>query len=245
MAKGSPLKKGKRKPIGAEKKTSKVKKAPGRRRGKPTIPIQGAVNNPQVGRDERLVAFVQRAVELKRKDYFHHQIAQIIADEFKLSVVPSIPTISYWLAKDYEIRAEDIEEMKKQMRQEEFKRLEKLIAKWMPIALADDLQIQRWHFEEGVLQPFMDENATKEQLEATKVITKLIDQEAKLMGLNMEKVLTSDKDGPQDLMELQLWIINRVNGTAPNGKAIDVMSEKLELRSGIPEIDNPQNLDSV
>lgn len=205
----------------------------------PTLAIKGAKGNPMTGHEARLEAFVKRALELKRLNYYHHQVAEKIAEEFKLEVVPAITTVADWLKKGSEAVRRDIEELQWQMRIEQFKELDRLKAKWMPLATANALEIQRWVIVEGELQPSMDENAIKEQVDATKAVVAIMNRQAKLLGLDMEKAVTPTGEGPGSLQDLQIWLVNQINMTtgAPNGSAsIDVHSEVLELSAGIPEL---------
>ena len=92
---------------------------------------------------------------------------------------------------------------------------------------------------QGELQPELCENAIDEQLKATIALVKIMDRQAKLMGLDLEKKVEENK-GVLDKDSIHLWIIGEVNKSiAPQG-AIDIQAEArpvLELKSGSPEID--------
>lgn len=190
-----------------------------------------------IGHEERLASYKKRALILKRKGHYHHEIADIIADEFELETIPAITTVAHWLKDGNDAVAHDIQELQWQARIEQFGQLERLKAKWMPIAVADELEIQRWRMQEGELQPFMDEDASKEQIEATKQVVSIMNRQAKLLGLDIEKSIAETGEGPGSLQDLQIWLINQVNIStgAPNGAPIDIQGEVLELRSGIEE----------
>ena len=82
-------------------------------------------------------------------------VAPIIAMEFKLEVIPHITTIAKWQRQVMEAVDADIKDLREQLRIEQWTYLQKLLVKWMPIATADHLEVQRWKREEGSLQPFM------------------------------------------------------------------------------------------
>lgn len=191
------------------------------------------------GHEARLASFIKRTMELKRANYFHYEVAEMIAEEFKLESIPAIPTIASWYKQGMNAIREDFEEVAYQMRLEQFGQLEQMKRKWLGIALADHLEIRRWVMEEGSLQPKMDEDATKEQLEATKQTIAIMARQAKLLGLDLGQAINKeDGEGPQTLQALQLWIINQVS--TPNepfsGQVLGV-ENMLELKTGIPELD--------
>ena len=220
-----------------EKKKRQAKK----RAHRPTaLPITNAGNSPMVGNEERLSAYAKRALQLKRLGYYHYQIAEKIAEEFELEKEPAITTVADWLKKGDEAVSRDIEELKWQMRIEQYKELDRMKSKFMAIACANELEIRRWQMVEGELQPVIDESAMKEQTDAARVVVQIMNRQARLLGLDMEKAITQTGEGPQDLQSLQIWMIGQINMTtgAPNGGAVDIQSEVLELRTGIPEIDN-------
>lgn len=208
-----------------------------------TIGIAGAKEDgsPIAGHEARLASYVKRTLELKRLDYPHWEVAQMIADEYKLDSIPAITTVADWYKKGMSAVREDIEELQWQMRIEQFNQLEKLKRKWMPLAMSDALEIRRWVMEEGTLQPELDENAIKEQIEATKQVVNIMARQAKLLGLDLTQSTNKDGDGPGTVQDLQLWMIGQIN-IGGHGAAIDVSSEVLELRSGLAEIDQADSV---
>lgn len=196
--------------------------------------------SPSVGHEERLAAYVKRALLMKRQGCYHHEIAEGIALEFDLPSVPAITTVADWLKKGNDAVTRDIQELQWQMRIEQFGQLEKMKGKWLPLALAANLEVTRWVRVEGELQPELDENAVKEQIEATKQVVAIMARQAKLLGLDIEKSISADGEGPGSLQELQVWLIGQVNLStgAPNGQSIDIQAEVLELRSGLEEVDS-------
>ena len=83
---------------------------------------------------------------------------------------------------------------------------------------------------EGELQPELDENAIKEQLDATSKCVSIMARQAKLLGLDLQQAVPDDKkDGPKTLQELQLWIINQVNHPSPGGPPM----KTIEMQSGV------------
>lgn len=214
------------------------KRKPGKRAAK--LPAHPEGRTALAGHEERLALFCKRALQLKREGWYHYEIGEKIAEEFQLEKEPAITTVADWLKKGSEAVTRDIEELQWQMRIEQFRELDRMKRKFMQLACADELQVTRWKFIEGELQPDLDENAVKEQMDAAKVVVQIMNRQAKLLGLDMEKAVTPTGDGPGTLQDLQIWMIGQINMTtgAPNGGAIDVQSEVLELKTGIPEIDN-------
>lgn len=197
--------------------------------------------DPLAGHEARLALYIKRTLQLKRLDYPHWEVAEIIADEYKLDSIPAITTVADWYKKGMAAVREDIEELQWQMRIEQFNQLEKLKRKWMPLAMSDALEIRRWVMEEGTLQPELDENAVKEQIEATKQVVNIMARQAKLLGLDLTQSTNKDGDGPGTVQDLQLWMIGQINVSA-HGAAIDIPSEVLELKAGIPEIDQTDSV---
>lgn len=211
-----------------------------RRKGAATLKPKNFVGKTaQAGHEERLASYIKRTLQLKQIGHPLYRIAQIISEEFNLEVIPHIATVALWRKQAMEAVTDDILVLQQQLRIDQFNELEQMKVKWLAVATADDIQIQRWRMEEGELQPFMDENATKEQIEATKQVVNIMSRQAKLLGLDIEKSPAVTGEGPQDLQSLQIWMINQTNIINPQqGGSIDVQSEVLELRSGIPEIDS-------
>lgn len=211
-------------------------------KGRTTIKSRKRIKGrkPKVGHEERLAAYQKRALFLKRLGHYHHEIADIIAAEFELESIPAITTVADWLKAGSTAVSKDIQELQWQMRLQQFTELEKLKSKWMPLATAGNLEITRWRMEEGELQPQLDENAIDEQIRATREVVNIMARQAKLLGLDIEKSIADNGEGPGTLQELQIWLINQVSISvgAPNGQAIDIQTEKLELGTGLPEIDN-------
>lgn len=192
------------------------------------------------GHEERLASFIKRTLQLKRDGYHYHEIGPIIASEYKLEVIPHFTTVAKWRRQGMNAFDKDILDLANQMRMDQWEELESMKSKWLPIATAQALEIRRWKMVEGSLQPEMDEDALKEQLEATKQVVSICAAQAKLFGLNMEQAIASSGDGPESLQALQLWMVGQINiQGAPTGGVIDInpTNEILELKSGIPEVD--------
>jgi hypothetical protein len=228
---------------------AEAKKKRAKRKGRPGKTTVGLVDRkpdgtPLAGHEARLASYVKRTLQLKRLDYSHGEVAAMIADEYKLESIPAITTIADWYKKGMSAIREDIEELQWQMRIEQFNQLEKLKRKWMPLALSDSLEIQRWAMQEGEPQPFMDENAIAEQIDATKQVVNIMARQAKLLGLDLAQATTKDGEGPGTVQDLQLWMIQQINvtGAATHGAPIDIATDILELRSGIPEIDQADSV---
>lgn len=192
-----------------------------------------------IGHEARLAGYVSRTLQLKKLNYTHIEVGEIIAEEYKLTSIPPITTVADWYKKGMGAVREDIEELQWQMRLEAFSQLEKMKSKWMPLAMAEHLEITRWKMVEGSSQPELDERAVEEQLKATREVVNIMSRQAKLLGLDLAQATSKDGDGPGSLQDLQIWLISQVNLTQPNGGgSIDVHSEVLELKAGIPEADS-------
>lgn len=229
----------------------------------PTIPIEGSKPGSNLGHVDRLNAYCKRAHELKMLDWTHKEIAEKMCEEFQMVREPSIVTIANWLDKANFAFSLDIAKLAQQLRIEQFNELEKMKAKWLPLATANSLEITRWIRVEGSQQPAMDEDAVKEQIDATKAVVLIMARQAKLLGLDIEKKLEDDKD-KVDLNKLQMWIIGQVNQSpeiedstalALTDVAVPVASvpaaakpvtgKVLEMRSGRREIDEMEGVGGI
>lgn len=194
------------------------------------------------GTDERSDAYTLRALELKQTGHTLAEIADKVAQEFNLVRVPSLTAVVKWInRKSDEVGRgiEELQELRWHERIEQYKMLEAMKRKWFIIATASEMEIQRWKFEEGSLQPFMDENATKEQIEATKAVVAIMKRQASLLGLDIEKEIAkkaTEGEGPGTVQDLQVWLINQINLNGAHGAPIDIQTQKLELKAGVPEL---------
>lgn len=195
---------------------------------------------PQNGHAERLDMYIKRSLELKRLGYLHHEVAEKLTQEFNLERTPSITSISVWINTGRAAFSEDIQRLQEDMRIEQFTDLEKMKRKFLALANAEYLEITRWVMEEGSLQPKLDENAVKEQIDAGNLVIKIMTRQSKLLGLDLEKSVAKKGEGPSTLQELQLWLIGQLS--APEGsqgqeqpKVIDVDSQILTLATGLPD----------
>lgn len=195
-----------------------------------------------IGHEERLAQYGARAVVLKGKGYYLFEIANTLAEEFNMERVPAISTVSEWLSYGNEQLHEQVEKMKWQLRFDQWNELDALKMKWMTIATAEALEVRRWKMIEGSLQPELDENAIKEQIDATNAVVKIMARQAKLFGLDLQENEMNKKEGPKDIASLQLWInaqIVKKHG-GPAGAPIEMMGTNLTLSSGIPDDDEPE-----
>lgn len=215
-----------------------------KRKRKPVTATLTTVEHPKgrdakAGHEERLPAFIKKSLDLKRKGLYLHEIAEAITKDFNLATVPHITTVANWIRQGNEAVKEDISHLQIQLRIDQFNDLERLKAKWMRIATADEIKIQRWVMVEGARQPVIDEDATKEQLEATNAIVKIMQRQARLLGLDLEKAIEEKGDGPKSLQDLQLWFIGHLNiHGVGGGQTLEAESEVLELKSGIPQLED-------
>jgi hypothetical protein len=212
-----------------------------RRGGKKTVAPRNASRlKTGNGEVERLERYCLRAHQLKSEGLYVYEIAPIIATEFELPRIPPVTTVWYWLNRASEAYQMDIAKLKLGEFEETYDHYKGLLAKWMPIATAGSLEIQRWQRIEGELQPFLDEDSMSEQLKASMVVVKALEGIAKLLGLNIDSKLDEKSGALPTLAEMNLWIISTINQSV---KPLDANVEKpvLELRSGSPEIDRMES----
>jgi hypothetical protein len=189
-----------------------------------------------IGHDERLQAYIKRAMELKILDYTHFEIAQKMFEEFKMERIPSITTVHRWIEQGYQKTDEDIKHMQWSFRLQQMERLERLVSKFLPIALCDELEIRRWVNTKEGPQPTIDENAIGEQLKAGELALKIMARQGRLFGFDVES-LPKDMEGVGDLQSMQIWIVNHIAKMAApiKGKVIEQDPDRpvLELESGL------------
>lgn len=206
-----------------------------RKGGKRTV--GKTVKRAEEGELQRLERYALRAHHLKAEGYYIHEIGAILTDEFKLPRVPPVSTIWNWIAKASKAYMDEIDKLKMAEFMEAYDQIKEVIAKFLPIATAGKLEIQRWARIDGEMQPFMDEKAFDEQAKAAMVVLKWHERLAKLLGLDLDKKLEEKGGEMPTLAELHMWVIGKVNDTIkpinPNVKELPT----LELRSGNEAID--------
>lgn len=155
--------------------------------------------------DDEVIEFVKaRALEL----YAIHgksqrEIPALLVKEFPLlQRAPCQKTVCFWI-KDASLGSRTKQEIQQEFLERTHIQFRALQAKWIPIATADTLNVQRSRMKDGELVSYIDEEAVKEQLEATKVVTKLFEVEARFIG-----VTEAQKTTDQPSVTLNALIIN-------------------------------------
>ncbi len=139
----------------------------------------------QIGNEERLLLIARRAVQLhgfEGKPY--REIARQIQEEFKLTNLPSIPTLCRWMKLGMAEFLEDIIDLQKQLRIDQFNALEDLKRRWRKAALRE-LNVRRFTKVNGEVIEEVDENAYKEHYRAADIFIKACARQAKLLGLDV------------------------------------------------------------
>jgi hypothetical protein len=197
-----------------------------RKQPKPTITsIDHLGTSEQAGHVERLNLFTKRALELVRNGLTYAATAETIAAEFRLTRVPCVATIANWINKGDEAYRTDIEALRLQMRMDQVKKLERMLARWTPVALGNSGNMSSAQLKADAGP------SVGEQLEATKVSVKLLERMARLLGLDLQ-ALKENNDGIDDRTAMQLFIIRTINEQARPEPGREV----LELKSGLEEL---------
>lgn len=155
--------------------------------------------------DDEAIQFVKtRALEL----YAIHgksqrEIPQLLVREFpSLKRAPCQKTVCFWI-KDATLGQRTKQEVQQEFLERTHLQFRSLQAKWMPIAMADSLDIQRTRIKDGERVTYIDEDSTKEQIEATKLVAKLFELEGKFIGVTEQTKATD-----QPSVTLNALIIN-------------------------------------
>lgn len=159
----------------------------------------------QVSNEERLSLIVRRAVYLHGIECQPYRvIAQQLRDEFNLAFTPAISTICNWMAKGNAEFYDDIKELQKQIRLQQFEECEELKGKWFDAAHRK-IEVTRTRIQDGSPVEIVDENAFAEQARAAEIYLKLLARQAKLLGLDME-TSTEGKNDKIDIQQIYLSI---------------------------------------
>lgn len=189
----------------------------------------------QIGNEERLTLIVRRAVYLhgiEGKPY--RVIAQQLKDEFKLANLPAASTICRWMKLGQAEFLDDINDMRKQLRIEQFNECEELKAKWFAAANREIL-IVRHRMVDGKKIEIIDENAFNEQAKAATIYLKLMERQAKLIGLDLAGT-EPQEGGKQSAQDIYLWISQQIQNDpklAQDKKRTHFGNLELCLDSGI------------
>lgn len=199
-------------------------------------------HNPEAstndGHEDRLKLYMRAAADLKSRGYTYQEIAPKIAEQFRLVAQPHFMTVARWCWKADETIDEEIKEIARHLRWDQWNELERMKNILMPIVCAEELEIRRWAVINGEKQPVFDEEAVAERLKACAEVVKIHARQAKLMNLDLGQAEV-EKGGVSTLAEIQAWLIQRSasGALAAEREPIDVDGEVLEISSGIePEL---------
>ena len=164
----------------------------------------------QLGNEERISILSRRAVYLHGFEGRPYRvIATMLADEFKLVTVPSISSICEWLRVGKVEFMKDIVDMRMQIRLQQFDECEDLKRQWFAAANRQIL-VARTKVIDGQPMEIIDENAFDEQAKALGGYIKLMERQAKLLGLDLSGV-EEEKGGKQSPQEIYLYISQMLN----------------------------------
>ena len=175
-------------------------------------------DHAQAANEERMAVIAKRAVYLhgfEGKPY--RVIAQQLKEEYSLAFVPSMPTMCRWMNLGKAELLDDIKELRSQLTIQQFNECEDLKATWFEAANRN-LEVKRLRMCNGEQVEEVDEDAFAEQAKAAEVYIKLMDRQAKLLGLDLARPNDTGRDGKVDLQEIYLYVSKHITyGTAPDG----------------------------
>lgn len=172
---------------------------------------------------------IRRASELRAYCYDVQEICQIIGREFECDP-PEPPTVYGWFNKYHHAADADIINNLNERRQQVDRMITALLKRWMPVAAAEKLMINRWQTMDGMKVPVLDENAYDEQLKASAIVLKAMERLCKLWNLD----LSSETGGkPLTPQAIALIISQQVNNHYANGGPVGSSEAiTLELTAG-------------
>lgn len=158
-----------------------------------------------VGSDDKMPLIIARAWELKAGGYEQLESCEMLAKEFKMPRVPSRQTLHSWLAKGRE-HLENHQDILKDAMFVCLEQLRRLTRKWLPIAEAGSLKVQRKRMKDGEIAYEVQEEEIKEQAVATKLVHDGIKLTASILGIGR-----GEKDAGGSSESLQMTLIRNFN----------------------------------
>lgn len=204
-----------------------------------TIKTKGHTGKSTEGQNQRLVMLKQRAMRLRAEGLSLALTAETLADEFKLERIPPTTTVFRWTADVALELKEDYDRTSIAYRTEQDAQIDELLRRWMPLALADHLRIQKFKQSAEGPVPYIDEHAYDESLKALDRCLKLMARRARLWNLDLTKVEINTGDGPKTYQDLLLWVNTTLiaGEGAKNMGSAKVVDEPLSLEAGVPDVD--------
>lgn len=244
-----------KKPHQRHKRLNTTRKKKPKQKRKTTKKFEGQATdrNSVNGTDDRAILIARRAMELRARGYYLHEISPMLAQEFGLSTPYSNGTISDMCNRARLEAMGDVRTLARQVIYDKFASLEAILRNYLPVATGDvALGINRLEFTPGEgFSVVLDENPWKEKAKAAEICIKAMLAQARILGIDA----TNDLAGGKSPRELQEWLqafllgtetaqhIQPQSGKQIPGKVIDIVpptapAAKLVLRSGIPEMDD-------
>jgi len=187
------------------------------------------------GTVELLHEKVRYALHLSACHYTHEEIAEQVGKRFECDP-PARNTVTEWLAKYHEAADEDCVAYRNQKRQKQGWIIERLLKRWLPVALAENFALNRWRVVNGESVQVLDENAYDEQIKAAAIVIKLLEREAKLWGLELTKI-NEQASNSVTTETINYYISQQVALHTAEKEGGEPFKERLELHAGENDID--------
>ncbi len=169
--------------------------------------------------ESRKLLIQQACIELDARGYTLDQIAGSIFERFQMENRLTYSSISQILKAARKSLMDDIKEVQMILRQSAFDELEPLRRKYLKIASAEAICIEREKVIDGEKQKYIDEDAFDKQTDALNGYLKIMAQQAALLGLNLKPEDHEQGEG-NTADSVKIWIINNLNQITASGVPI-------------------------
>lgn len=186
------------------------------------------------------VDIIEYAWELRvRRALSLRDIAKELKEKYNLPILPTHGTVANWLRKCWTFKTDNVANYEEQLKNELYAQQQEILQRWLPVALGEDIQILRTKVVNGNTVTYMDEDAIPEQLKAAELILKTHGQICKTMGVDKSQMIDLEDLTPTRMLQIVMNVSQYVNLPSSNGTPIDIeaSAQRLELESGVPEID--------
>lgn len=177
---------------------------------------------------------VHRAHYLRALGKQWFEISARIAEEYDCEP-PERTTLWRWFKEAQDTYLQDIKAFRSEQTMQELNRIEMALRRWMPVAVADHLEVYRKQRIDGETVVVLDENAWQEQTAAMQMVIKLQAQKADLLGLKGGSGIIPVDDKDKTIADLFAFIgamaAKRVIGTIVEEEGTPE-NPVLELKSG-------------
>lgn len=149
---------------------------------------------------------------------------------------PDYSTYTRWIAMCFADRSAKTDALREQFLATALPRLEMLIEKWLPLATADRLTIQRYEKTHEGPVPVLDENAYDESQKAAGVVLKTLESMRRILGVGLATTAAdAEAVAGASIQNINALIIQTINhAPAPGGR---LGQSALVLEAGDPAID--------